>query len=199
MGGSGGGGTFSGRSPDQMSQLVRKAESSTASAAFETRLSGIFGEQLAAFNSRDNLLVQERLSSLKSHLENELEGTLDHLFGGSVAKRTYVDGLSDVDSLLLINDTRLVGSAPSAVLDVICDELRNRFASSAQVTHGNMAVTVEYPDGMSIQLLPAVRTSTGTLRIPSSRHDDWSHIDPKTFQEALTRRNEECGGKLIPT
>src|ERR1700688_1733597 len=106
MGGSGGG-TFGGRSPSKISQLVRDAELRTASAEFETRLSGVFGELLADFNSRDTVLVQERLQALKQHLEEVLDESLDHLFGGSVAKHTYVDGLSDVDSVLLINDTRL--------------------------------------------------------------------------------------------
>ena len=37
------------------------------------------------------------------------------------------------------------------------------------------------------------------LRVPSSRRDDWSRIDPGGFQGALTRRNDECGRKLVPT
>ncbi len=42
---------------------------------------------------------RERLEVLKSKLSKELDGTFDQFFGGSIAKHTYVDGLSDIDSL----------------------------------------------------------------------------------------------------
>jgi hypothetical protein len=57
---------------------------------------------------------------------------------------------------------------------------------------------VEYGDGMQIQLLPAIKTEIG-LKIPSSRRDDWSKIEPRGFQSALSKANEICGGKLVPT
>jgi len=69
----------------------------------------------------------------------------------------------------------------------------------ATVSHGRMAVTVEYGDRMQIQLLPTVRTKAGKLQVPSSRGEGWSQIDPRRFQEALKRRNEQCGRKLVPT
>src|SRR4029077_21187615 len=36
-------------------------------------------------------------------------------------------------------------------------------------------------------------------RIPSSRQDRWSEINPETFRNGLTTCNSECGGKVIPT
>jgi hypothetical protein len=54
-------------------------------------------------------------------------------------------------------------------------------------------------DGMKIQLLPAIGVAGAGLRIPSSRRNDWSRIEPQGFQEALSRRNQECAGKLVPT
>jgi hypothetical protein len=62
-----------------------------------------------------------------------------------------------------------------------------------------MAITIDYGDGMVIQLLPAVRAEDGRIHVPSSRRDGWSKINPVPFQEALTRRNRECAGKLVPT
>ena len=35
-------------------------------------------------------------------------------------------------------------------------------------------------------------------RVPSWRGDGWSKINPETFNRALTRRNGQCGGKLVP-
>jgi hypothetical protein len=62
-----------------------------------------------------------------------------------------------------------------------------------------MAVTVEYDDGMTIQLLPAIKDADGRLHVPSSRQDGWSRINPAAFSEALIRHNQQCGNKLVPT
>ena len=61
-----------------------------------------------------------------------------------------------------------------------------------------MAVSVKYPDGMIIQLLPALRSATG-LKVPSAQHAGWSEIEPDGFTQALTTLNDLCGGKLVPT
>lgn len=135
---------------------------------------------------------------MKDILKESIEGAFDQLFGGSVAKHTYVDGLSDIDALVIISGTDLEGDAPAKVLDHMTATLRGSLAGQAEVSHGQMAVTIEYTDGMKIQLLPTIRTRDG-LRIPSSRHDGWSQVNPEGFREALTRRNEECGGKLVST
>jgi hypothetical protein len=52
---------------------------------------------------------------------------------------------------------------------------------------------------MIIQLLPAVKTDGVHVHVPSSRTEGWSKINPVAFQEVLTKRNEQCGGKLVPT
>jgi len=199
MGGSGGGGTFSSRSPEELRDLVRKAENSTTVAAFSAELSQTLGELLGAFNGRDVELVRERLEEIKSALEGEIEGTFDQLFGGSVAKHTYVDGLSDIDSLVVINDTELEGRSPGEALEKMEKILIGHFGDEVNIDHGRMAVSVEFRDGMIIQLLPAVKASNGDLHVPSAGGDSWSRINPSAFQEALTKRNQECSGKLIPT
>lgn len=198
MGGSGSGGPFTSRTPEELARLVRKTEDETSVAAFEAELSTILSELLSGFNDRDVELVRNRLEDVKGALENAIDGTFDQLFGGSVAKHTYVDGLSDIDSLTIINGTGLESDRPSQVLNRITDVLHQRFADKAAISHGRMAVTITFPDNMTIQLLPAVRTAAG-LRVPSSRRDGWSDIDPESFREALSRRNAECGDKLVPT
>jgi hypothetical protein len=199
MGGGGGGGWVSSRTPEELAQLVRNSEQRSADAGFEVSLSDELAGLLAGYNGRDVDLVRERLDVVKSALEGSIEGTLDQVFGGSVAKHTYVDGLSDVDSLVLINDKALADSSPRQILQRMERIIRERLAGQAIVTRGRMAITAEYADGLSIQILPAMRQADGQLRVPSSRRPDaWSAINPKTFQEALARRNAECGGKLVP-
>ena len=198
MGGSGGGGFSSGRSPYKVQALVKNAEAEMANAEFESQLSGELGRLLGEFNSRDHALVKERLERLEAALGGELSDSFDQIFGGSVAKHTYVDGLSDIDSLLIINDTALENKKPEAVLSRMQTILSKKLKGEATVTHGSMAVTTEFKDGMVVQLLPAVKGDGGQLHVPSSRNAGWSRIDPIRFQQALTKRNAECGGKLIP-
>lgn len=200
MGGGGGGRTFtSNRSPSELRDMVRKAEDGTTVKAFENDLARVLGELLGAYNARDTESVRERLAHLKETLQSEIEGSFDHFFGGSVAKHTYVDGLSDIDSLVLINDSALEGKGPEAVLGHMEEVIRRQLNDEVNVSHGRMAVTIDYRDGMVIQLLPAIKTDDGSVRVPSSRREGWSAISPIAFQEALTRRNQECGGKLVPT
>lgn len=199
MAGGGGDSAFVNRSPDELRDLVRKAEDKTTIAAFEADLARTLGELLGAFNARDVDTVKERLDDLKTSLQDSIDGSFDQLFGGSVAKHTYVDGLSDIDSIVFINDSALEGKSPQKVLARMEKIFQRDLEGEAKVSHGRMAVTVDYGDGMIIQLLPALKSSGGKFHVPSSRREGWSKIDPIAFQEALTRRNKECNGKLVPT
>ena len=116
MGGGGGGDPFVNRSPEQLAKQVRQAEDDTAIKVFEIDLNSLLGELLASANSRDIGLVQERLDEIKEELTESLETSTDLLFGGSVAKHTYVDGLSDIASLLILNDSGLEAEQPSVAL-----------------------------------------------------------------------------------
>jgi Second Messenger Oligonucleotide or Dinucleotide Synthetase domain len=197
--GGGGGGPFDRRSPDELRDLVRKAEDKTTVAAYEAELASTLGSLLGAYNARDVETARERLDGVKSALQESIEGAFDQLFGGSVAKHTYVDGLSDIDSLVLINDTALEGKTPQQVLSRMENILKRELRDRVDVSHGRMAVTIDYGEGMVLQLLPAVKIEDGRFRVPSSRRDGWSEINPLAFQEALMRRNNECSGKLVPT
>ncbi len=198
MGGSGGGGPFTHRSPVELVGQLRSSVDDVAIKAFEAELSGILSDILSLANSRDAELVKNRLEAIKEILHDSLEATVDTLFGGSVAKHTYVDGLSDIDSLLILNETDLDGATPAVAIEKVAGIIREDVGRNATVSHGKMAVIVEYLDGMQIQLLPAFRQQAG-LRVPSFRHNGWSAISPESFQKALRSTNELCGGKLIPT
>lgn len=200
MGGSGGGGgAFVNRTPEELRDIVRKAEEKTTVAAFEAELSGLLGNLLGEVNGRDPHATRERLESIKATLQGEIDGSFDQFFGGSVAKHTYVEGLSDIDSLMLINDSDLEGKSPKEVLSKVMDIIHRKLGDDVTVSHGQMAVTVKYSDGMVIQLLPALESKDGQTHVPSSRTDGWSKIDPVAFTKALTKRNQECGNKLVPT
>ncbi|SEP82266.1 hypothetical protein SAMN05428969_1063 [Devosia sp. YR412] len=197
MGGSGGGGGYGGGLGSAAQQL-KAALQEVQSLAFQTELSSKLSELLSKFNDRDVQLVRERLDQIEKVLGDKLDSDIEQRFGGSVAKHTYVDGLSDIDCLMVLRDQALIGKGPQATLAAFTDALKEKLGSQAEVTKGNLAVTVRYGDGMEIQLLPAVKQGEG-MKIQSSRDQhSWSKINPGKFQEALTRRNAECEGKLVP-
>lgn len=199
MGGGGGGSPFRNKSPEELREAVRKAEDSSSVKKFEVELAGTLSDLLGAYNSRDAQAVQERLDVIRAALQDEIDGAFDSLFGGSVAKHTYVDGLSDIDSLILLNASDLENHSPQRALEKMATIIGAAMPASATVTHGQMAVTVDYGDGMVVQLLPAIKGADGHIHVPSSRRDAWSEINPMAFREALSKRNAACGGKLVPT
>lgn len=195
--GGGGGGIFKSTQPETLSTQIRKAEADADSAAFETALSDSLSTLLTRFNDRDVNEINFRLEQLKNCIEDNILGSIDNLFGGSVAKHTYIDGMSDIDSLLIINNSDLYDENPSAILNFLADTIISSI-NNVTVDTGKIAVTVEYQDGMSIQLLPAVKTDT-SLKVLSWSGNRWSNINPELFHNSLTKRNTECNGKLVPT
>ena len=195
MGGSGG--SYKDWPTDRLSRAVRE-DNSTSAAEFEVGLAEYLSELLASFNDRNIDLVRERIEDAKELLQDSIDASLDDLFGGSVAKHTYVDGLSDIDSLLIVNGPKFEDLNPTAILNEMESVLRKGLGDKAKVEHGHMAVTLTYPDGMSVQLLPAIQLEGG-LKVPSARHAGWSDINPDSFRVVLSKRNQECGGKLVPT
>jgi hypothetical protein len=196
MGGSGGG-SYTNWSAESLTREVRD-DNEKSGADFEVSLAGYLSELLASYNSRDVALVQERIEEAKNLLQDTVEESFEQLFGGSVAKHTYVDGLSDIDSLLVLNGSKFEDLSPATILQRMEAILRKGLADKAKVEHGHMAVTLTYPDGMTVQLLPAIRQEGG-LKVPSARHEGWSDINPDSFRVVLSKRNQECGGKLVPT
>jgi len=195
MGGSGGG-YFSGSyGPDELARRARAAEDDARSADFDAAVAKHLGDLLAQYNRRDVPGIQRVLDRVVEDLGESVTRTVTTLFGGSVAKHTYVDGISDVDALVLFDNADVKGKGPKDVKAVLAGHLRDRYGH-ASVVVGKLAVTVSL-DGQTIQLLPAVRSGTG-FRIPSGADDKWSRIAPRRFAQALTRHNERLGHKLVP-
>ena len=83
-------------------------------------------------------------------------------------------------------------------LDRFAAILRRNASYDVRVNEGRLAVTITYSDGMEVQILPAVRTSSG-FRIPDADSDAWSSvIRPQSFAQKLTERNRECNERLVP-
>ncbi len=195
MGGSGSGYFSSGLTTDDLLRRRREAEERTRDDAFETDVGSYLGSLLGEFNSRDVERTREFLEGMESALEKEIDGTVETLFGGSVAKHTYVDGISDVDALVLLDDSGLALKDPEDAKRVLARCLRRKYGAGA-VTVGKLAVTVSL-EGETVQLLPALRAGEG-FKIAADDGTTWSRVSPRRFARELTRANRRLSGKLVP-
>ena len=155
-------------------------------------------ERLRDYNERDTEAINRHIRGLRDALEQSGADVLPTRFGGSVSRHTYVDGLSDVDVLLIVNDSSLSGRDPKAAIQRMADLIQQRMPRT-QVRTGRLAVTVTYADGHEIQVLPAIKTRAG-IRISNPGRNEWSGVlHPERFAQKLTEVNQANGGRVIPT
>ena len=127
---------------------------------------------LVRYNRRNTQTVTSRLEDLCRFLRQEGNHVVQTMFGGSVRRGTYVTGLSDVDVLLMVNESSLVNQPPSEVIAYARDTVGRRLRQNS-VSAGDLAVTVGYSDGTEIQILPAIRTNSG-VRLAEPGSTSWS-------------------------
>jgi len=181
--------------PKGVADELRRAEERSAKSQVEAEVSGLIASLLAKFNDRDRESVQAHLDAIKSALGKDIDGTVDLVLGGSVAKHTYVDGLSDVDALVVLDSCELSELPPSEARSYLAEKLRDRFPKTP-VREGGIAVTVEFSD-IDIQLVPVV-SCRNKIKIGDPGSGRWSLVDPKAFSDILTRVNVHAGRKVVP-
>jgi hypothetical protein len=196
MGGSGGSRWLGPTDPNILRRRIREAEETARNTTVDLEVDAVIGETLAQYNDRDHQTIKTILDRVLDQLGEEFEMPVDLRFGGSVSKNTYVNGLSDVDALVLIHSQEAKGHTPGEIRSIFADQLRSRFGREA-VREGHVAVTVSV-DGHEVQLLPAVRERNG-YKIANSSGERWSSIRPRVFANQLVRSNQLMNGKLVPT
>ena len=198
MGGSGGGGGYR-FNPSDLANLREEAQARLDRSRLDADVNEFLQHQLVNINDRDTNRVDERLGDVEAALEGTLSEFDRVLFGGSVAKHTYVDGLSDVDSLVVLKPNVAGDDTPEEVRHKVEESLRRRLnlgdVDAIQV--GRLAVTVKYKDGMEIQLLPAVEKDK-VIAISSPDGKSWARINPKEFADRLSNLNGKQGNSVIP-
>ncbi len=175
------------------------AESKTADEALNSEVNEFLAGRLAGINPKDAAFRNERLEAILDALQLPEDDRLSLLMGGSLAKRTYLEGLSDVDALVVLTDTDLIDAGPAVAKRRFLDRLSDRLARGevASVDAGRLAVTITYRDGSQIQLLPAIREADA-IRIADHSGDHWARIRPREFAERLTSANVAQSGRLVP-
>lgn len=154
---------------------------------------------LTQYKRRNTKAIKRHLKGVCDILRHEDDHVVQTKFGGSIQKGTYVTGLSDVDVLLMVNQSTLKSKPPSKVIKYVSDTIQRRFLNNS-VCKGKLAVTVGYADKSEIQVLPAIRTKTGGFRIAEPESDKWSNaVHPERFAEGLIKVNNSSGGRVVPT
>ena len=153
---------------------------------------------LVQYKRRNTKAVTRHLRSVCDMLSHKDDHVVQTKFGGSVQKGTYVTGLSDVDALLIVDQSSLKNRPPSKVISYVRDTIKQRLPKNP-VKAGKLAVTVSYADKTELQVLPAIRTTDG-FRIAEPGSRKWSNvIHPDRFLDRLIKVNNACGGRVVPT
>lgn len=195
MGGSGGG--FN--SDLNQREFRKKLEETTSveeKQKYENEVAERFANVLGKYNSRDTEAINTHLQQIKAALGKDIEeGEIRTNLGGSLSRRTHLNGISDVDVLVILNDTELSSLTPAELLEYFRKRLKERFPNT-EIKQGDTAVTVSFND-VEIQLLPALKFKSG-VKIPDA--GEWSEIvKPKEFAQSLTALNEKFSKRLIPS
>lgn len=200
MGGSGGSGSSGGgfkRPPEELESLRQQVRQDLQRQELLAQENEFLAERLVELNDRDAAETRQRLEEVERALERLGHDVEELLFGGSVAKHTYVNGLSDVDALVFLGGDQ--ADSPAEVLASFARALQGQLPTGEieSVTTGHMAITVTYRDGTEIQLLPAVERAGHTV-IPSENGMDWRQVRPHKFAEKLTQVNQANGKGVVP-
>ena len=193
MGGSGG---FSGYGSISAKAQMLASETGTQSSQREIEINEFLEALLKDFNSRDADAIQTHLKEIEKALGREIDGLDAILFGGSISKKTFIEGTSDVDALVFMDSTKYKNVSPKGLQEAFFKLLQTRFPHT-EISKGELAVTVKFSD-YEIQLLPALREN-GRIRIANRETKGWSPpINVSAFTRKLTKINQINGKKVVP-
>ncbi|MEQ8688678.1 MAG: CBASS oligonucleotide cyclase [Imperialibacter sp.] len=199
MGGSGGGffEEHSSKGPGDIIEQIKREQEQAKAREFENNVNQLISDTLKSANNRDVEAVNSHIDTMIKALNKEIDGNVQTMFGGSVAKHTYVDGLSDVDVLVVLNNSGLSEKSPSDISKYFVERLKTRLPQT-EINAGKLAISVRFSDGVEIQLLPSIKTDTG-VKIAKANGEDWSKVvNPGKFAEKLVKVNQACNGKVVP-
>ena len=193
---SGGGGGYRPPKMNELQQKIREARQQEE-ANLQQGINQFLRDELTSYNQRDADEIRERLEEVSSAVDIDLQRML---FGGSVAKHTYVDGLSDVDALAIIDRESTQGVSAQDVLEQFYSDIDTnlpRDRGVEEISKGRLAVTIKYTDGTEIQILPSIRVGD-EIRIADATGHGWKATNPRAFRESLSEENRRLSRNLVP-
>lgn len=194
----GGGGGYIPRSSKSLRTIFEEAKNNANKERLDGDVNQLMRDLLSSYQ-RDSESIQQHMQEIENVLQ-EVGDLEKFMFGGSVAKHTYVEGLSDVDAVVLVNKDDFKDENPKSILNQFTNSLRNRLTAKNvdKVEKGNLSVTITFRDKTEIQILPAIRVGK-RIAISDETGEKWNDINPKIFQQKLSLANERLNSNLIPT
>jgi hypothetical protein len=87
----GGSGSYVGKvDASKLIQKLRDSQDETSQQEFDAEVASLLGSLLNRFNDRPVDAINAHLEDIKGALSEDIDGTVNLLFGGSVAKHTYM-------------------------------------------------------------------------------------------------------------
>ena len=150
-------------------------------------------EEVIPEPKRNHKLHMQYRNEAKDSINDGIDGSVDIVYAGSVAKGTYVEGISDVDNHVRINGTSLEKKSPAEVKAYIRQQL-SKLPNVKSVTETRRTVTATYRDGTEMQYVPVIKTKNG-YRVADG--NNWSNVVYENrFKRDFQRTNKKCGGRL---
>lgn len=177
-------------------ELLNKSQAETDERANQTEVEAFLKDLLKEINDHDYMAIDRHRRSILDALQLEFEVEQMN-FGGSHSRRTDIAGLSDIDILAVLGSRNEMSTSSIQAVKMLGERLRQRFPSST-IEGGSMAVTVQFSDGIEVQVLPAYRRGKGYL-VPDPKSGKWLSSNPAAFSRRLTAANKSCNGQVVPT
>ena len=182
--------------PINMNSQIASGANSARGFENEIVINEFLQNLLKEINDRDVDAIQKHLDTIKSVLKNEIEDFDRILFAGSVAKNTFINGVSDIDALVFLKSDIFRGASPKELKNQLYELLKTRFPFT-KIKKGDLAVTLKFTD-YEIQLLPALRDNE-KIRIANRDGSQWSNpINMSKFREKLTAINKLNSNLVVP-
>ncbi|MDE0087813.1 MAG: CBASS oligonucleotide cyclase [Candidatus Poribacteria bacterium] len=183
------------RSDNTQHNIIAVVPNKTDEKFASTEVADFFQEELKEINAHDYEAINRHKQTIADKLKSECD--VENIrFGGSHSTHTDVQGLSDIDMLADLGDFK--GSQPSdQTIKDFTNAIKERLPNT-KVSSGVMAVTVEFSDGLQVQILPAFRHRDG-YQISDPNGKGWIQTFPKRFARELTSVNQKLSGQVVPT
>ncbi len=175
--------------------IIEVVKNKTDEKFASTEVADFLQEKLREINSHDYDAINRHKETIADKLKSDCD-VEDIRFGGSHSTHTDVKGLSDIDMLADLGDFKGSQSSDQAIKD-FTNAIKERLPNT-KVSAGVMAVTVEFSDGLQVQILPAFRHQD-SYRISDPNGKGWIQTFPKPFARELTSVNQKQSGGVVPT
>lgn len=175
--------------------IIEVAPDKTDEKFASTEIADFLQEKLVEINAHDYNAINRHKKLIEDKLKNEFE-VENVRFGGSHSTHTDVKNLSDIDMLADLGNFTADKSSDQVIND-FANAIRERLPNTT-ISSGVMAVTVEFSDGLQVQVLPAFRYRDG-YRIPDPNGKGWISTYPNRFSRELTSINQKQSRQVVPT